>query len=197
MTDATQYTPEPDWVAPEAPSFEPPEAPAGEPLEGSSVSEDRPDSPDLRESQVNAPDPTLPPSSRYPGGRYSPERLPDAEIWHAHPDPPPPGPALRRRLWWVLPFGASMLAGVAYVAAIQLVPTTQPRADLTGTICFVTTWVAVVFAVLIGARDWYGERRMLSSEAWAQVRAPSVTVGVCVALFGVAPTITWILLAAR
>jgi hypothetical protein len=66
---------------------------------------------------------------------------------------------------------------------------------LTGVVCFVTTWVALLLALLVGSRDWgpgTGGPRPVPYGL-----APSPTVGVCIGLFGVAPTVVLIVLAPR
>jgi len=129
-----------------------------------------------------------PPTDRYPGGRPSaPEPL-DAEVWTTHPDPPPPKPALRRRLWWVLPFGASLLVGLIFVAACVLYEGSG-HPDFVGRACFAATIVALFAAGLfvstgVSERDWFPISNLPSYPV----------IAACIGFFAVPPTVVWILL---
>jgi hypothetical protein len=179
VSDETEPPPAPDWDAPEPPY--------------QAAVDDAPEA--AAPGQSHVADLALPPTSRYPDGRPSPGDLPDAEVWHGIPDPPAPGPTLRKRLWWVLPFGGSLLAGAAFVAAVAVLTSSSLAADALGKTCFVVTVVAVVAALLVGPSVRWA-LTPVSRFFWrGYVSAPIVTV--CILLFAVAPTLTWILLAAR
>jgi hypothetical protein len=182
VSDEIQPPRAPDWDAPEAPEITRPYGDA----DALDVAEPMPQ---------DATDRSRPPTSRSPGGRPSPDHLPDAEIWRGTPDPPPPGRTLRQRLWWVLPFGGSLLAGIVYVAILALADGGPARLDITGKVCFVTTLVALVAAALVGSpMPWPSSPRSLF---WGPEHGASAVLAVCILLFAAAPTLTWIVLAAR
>jgi hypothetical protein len=125
-----------------------------------------------------------PPTERYPGGRPSPPEPVAAERWAFHPDAPPPRPRLRRRLWWVLPFGISLLAGLVFaLGCLAYQATGHP--GFAGNACMIATIAALLLAWLVA-----------TDIGFSGVPTNPVA-GTCVALFGVAPAITWILLALR
>ena len=122
-----------------------------------------------------------PPTERYPGGRTSPPEPVAAERWAFHPDAPPPRPRLRRRLWWVLPFGISLLAGVVFAAGC-LAYQSAGHPDFAGNACAIATIGAILLAWLVA-----------TDLGFAGLPTHPVA-GTCVGLFAVAPAVTWILL---
>jgi hypothetical protein len=132
-----------------------------------------------------------PPTDRYPGARPSPREPIEAEVWHARPDPPAPGPTLRQRLWWVLPFGTSFLTGLVFVLACALIDDSG-HPDFLGRACFAATFVALAVAGLfvstgMSGRDWYASSNLPSYPV----------IAACVGFFALPPTATWILLGLR
>ena len=95
-----------------------------------------------------------------------------------------PRRTLSQRLWWVLPFGCSLLAGLAFVGVCAL-RQQSGNADFLGTACMVATIVALTLAALL-----------ISHEPFDALPTHPVLAS-CIALFGVPPAVTWILLALR
>ena len=176
-----------------------PEVPEAPPPPGASLSVSETaaaDAPTAGVAETREPDSMArPPTQRYPDGRPSPRRPPEPERWAVHPDPPPPRPSLRRRLWWVVPFGGSLLAGVVFVLACVLVQR-GGNPDFVGRACFVTTVVAVVAAVIAGTKGMSGMTSWVPV-ADATPHASYPLVAACIAVFAVAPTAAWVVLALR
>ena len=178
------------FVAPSETAGSP--APTGEPTEvddgaGSQPLLASPGQPDGRVHDSVA----TPPTDRYPGARPSPQEPREAEVWRARPDPPAPRPTLRQRLWWVLPFGLSLLAGVAFVLACALYEGSG-HPDFLGRACFAATIVALVAASLFvstGAseRDWFP---ISSLQSYPVIAA-------CIGFFALPSMVVWIALALR
>ena len=131
------------------------------------------------------------PTDRYPGARPSPREPMEPEVWRARPGPPAPGPTLRQRLWWVLPFGLSFLAGVVFVAMCAL-HERSGHPGFTGKACFVTTIVAVVAATVFGPTVRWAVSPI--SRFFVRGYTSSTMVAACVLVFAVPPTVAWILL---
>ncbi len=127
-----------------------------------------------------------PPTDRYPGARPSPRTPTDAEHWVTRPAEPATAPrrTLPQRLWWVLPFGCSLLAGLAFVGVCAL-RQQSGHPDFLGTACAVATIAALLLGVLL-----------ISDDHIAALPTHPV-LAACIALFGVPPAVTWILLALR
>jgi hypothetical protein len=124
----------------------------------------------------------LPPTQRYPAARPSPRRPSDPERWVSRPaDTKQTRRSLRERLWWILPFGCSLLAGLAFVGACAL-RQQSGHPDFLGTACAIATIAAVVLTVLL-----------VSDTQFALSTHP--VLAICVALFGVPPAVTWVMLA--
>lgn len=96
---------------------------------------------------------------------------------------------LRKRLWWVLPFGVSLAAGVVFVLVCALIETAG-RPGFTGKACFVATIVAVLFGMLVGPSIRWAvspESRFFASDY-----ASSSVLATCALVFAVPATVVWI-----
>jgi hypothetical protein len=121
-----------------------------------------------------------PPTERYPDGRTSPPEPVAAERWAFHPDAPPPRPPLRRRLWWVPPFGISLLTGLVFALAC-LAYQASGHPDFAGNACMIATIAAIVLAWLV------------ATDLGISGLPTHPVAGTCAGLFAVAPAVTWIL----